>query len=122
MPMKAAHSCRSIIVHCIDFRIQKFLTSWVEDLKDGYDRLSIAGGVKDLPFVLEQLEVSHRLHHIKEVYLINHEDCGAYGKQGSAGTHIRDLLKAQKEIVEKYPGLKVILYYLKLNGSFEPVD
>ena len=90
-------------------------------LKSGFDRLALAGGVKNLPFVLDQVELSLKLHHIDEVYLINHEDCGAYGAEGTFAKHKNDLTFAKKIIKQKFPKLKIVPLYLKLNGSFVKV-
>lgn len=83
--------------------------------------LTLAGGVKDLNFVLGQIELSVKLHHTKEVYLINHEDCGAYGKTGNYKKHQNDLKYAKSKIAEKFPKLKIYLFYLKLDGKFVKV-
>lgn len=79
--------------------------------------MAIAGGVKDLNYLITQIEISVRLHHTKEAYLINHEDCGAYGETGNFNKHKEDLLLAKKTIEEKFPQLTIVPYYLKLNGE-----
>lgn len=114
------HTCRAIVVSCMDFRLRRFLMKWTKGNLDqaGFDRVAIAGGVKNLPFVLEQIALSVKLHHIDEVYLINHEDCGAYGEEGTFKQHKKDLLFAKKIIHQKFPKLKITLYYLKLDGEF----
>jgi carbonic anhydrase len=119
----ATHTCQAIVVSCMDFRLRTALRKWTkETLKDeGFDRLAIAGGVKNLPFVLDQVELSYKLHAITEVYLINHEDCGAYGAEGTYKKHKEDLSFARKIIKRKFPKLKIYLLYLKLNGKFKPV-
>lgn len=116
--MISSHTCQAIVVTCIDFRLQKFISDWTKKINGGFDRLSITGGVKNLPFVLEQIALSHKLHHIKEVYLINHQDCGAYAEEGTLDRHKKDLLYAQKSIKQKYPKLKIIPLFLKLKGEF----
>lgn len=81
------HICGAVVVHCIDFRFRKKLNEYLMSrFPEGYDLISVAGGVKrlvaDSPednFVLEQLEISHKLHEPKVIVLIQHEDCGAYG-------------------------------------------
>ena len=117
--MSQIHSCQAIIVSCIDFRLQKYIEKWtLENISGGYDKLSIAGAVKDIDYVLKQIEISVRLHHTKEVHLINHEDCGAYGAEGSFEKHQNDLTKAKKAINDKFPQLQITLLYLKLDGEF----
>jgi carbonic anhydrase len=118
-----AHHCEAIIVHCIDFRFQKSINDWLQS-KIGYgnyDRVSLAGGVFDLAYVMKQVEISNRLHSIKKVILVNHEDCGAYGAEGNPERHAADLRQAEQKIKEQFPHLKVELYYLHLSGIFEAV-
>jgi len=118
------HVTQAIVVHCMDFRLQKSINDWLQGnfaLGD-YDRLSVAGGIRDLDFVMKQVKLSHNLHEIKKVVLINHEDCGAYGDEDSPERHAADLRKAAQRIKEEIPGLDVELYYLHLIGIFEPVS
>ena len=110
------HTCQAAIVHCLDFRLQKSIKKYLENdgLIGNCDIISIAGGVKNLNFLLEQVQISKRLHSIKQVILINHTDCGAYGGKAafasSAEQRTRqeiDLRKAQQMIEESIPGLEV---------------
>src|SRR3990172_2393150 len=113
-----SHSCQAIVVSCMDFRLRKHLRKFTTKmLKGGFDRLALAGGVKNLPFVLDQVELSYKLHHIDEVYLINHEDCGAYGAEGTFAKHKKDLKFAKMIIHQKFPKLKIVPLYLKLSGE-----
>lgn len=86
-----------------------------------YDRVAFAGGVLNLDVVLKQIEISYKLHHIKEVVLINHEDCSAYGKQGTYEKHVEDLINATKKIKSLFPKLDIKTFYLHLDGTFEKV-
>ena len=114
----------AIIVHCIDFRFQKFLDSWLQQHfgYDHYDRVSLAGGVLDLASVMRQIEISDRLHKIKKVILINHENCGAYGESSTFMRHKEDLEKAENRIENSFSHLEVEIYYLHLDGTFERVS
>lgn len=119
----AEHTCQSIVVTCIDFRFQAFIDKWISlnFQKGDFDRVALAGGIFDLPAIIKQVEISHNLHHIKEVVLINHEDCGAYGKEGNYKRHVQDLKSAKEKIQQLLPDLKISLYYLHLDGVFEHV-
>ena len=119
----STHICDAFIVACIDFRFQKYLKNWLEkNYQDKtYDYVGFAGGSKDLETIKKQLDISVRLHHIKEVVLINHEDCGAYGVESTHDRHAADLKKAKKTINVLYSYLKVNLYYLHLDGEFEAI-
>lgn len=117
------HNCSAAIVTCIDFRLQPFINKWIGSNFENrtYDRVAFAGGVFNLETLLQQIEISHRLHHIHKVVLINHEDCGAYGEEGNDQRHANDLQRASKKIQEHFPNLEVDTYYLHLNGTFEKI-
>ena len=117
------HTCETAIVTCIDFRFQEYIDNRIaENFPPGsFDRVAIAGGVFDFEYVLKQIEISKRLHHIKKVVLINHEDCGAYGEAGTSQKHSEDLKTAKAKIKAIYPDLEVETYYLHLDGTFEQI-
>ena len=118
------HTCNSIMITCMDFRLRKHLRNWaIKNLdKGGYDRVAVAGGVKSLGLIVDQVSLSVNLHHVCEVYLINHEDCGAYPVEGTYEKHKEDLLLAQTILRHQHPKLKIVPLYLKLNGEFVRVD
>ena len=117
------HFCDAIIVCCIDFRFQNYIRNWTDkNLKDKtFDSVGLAGSTKDLETVMKQVDVSVKLHHIKEVYLIHHEECGAYGKESTLRRHSEALKRAKETINSKYPDLSVYVFYLYLDGKFEKV-
>ena len=116
--------CETIVVHCMDYRLQGFLNDWLESslLSRSYDRVAIAGGVYDVYAVIRQVDIAVRLHGIKKVVFINHEDCGAYGLEGNDERHEEDLRKAREKINKLFPHLDVELFYLCLDGTFEHID
>ncbi|MCP4142717.1 MAG: hypothetical protein GY755_20950 [Chloroflexi bacterium] len=120
MPKKTTDA---IVVHCIDFRLQEYLNHWLlENIGPGnYDRVSLAGGVFDLEAIFKQVEISERLHEIKKVVFINHEDCGAYGEAGTKERHEADLRAAREKIRKYYSHIDIELHYLSLAGEFEGV-
>ena len=83
--------------------------------------VGFAGSTKDLDTILRQIDISVRLHHIAQVVLIHHEECGAYGAESSLEKHTADLLKAKSAILSCHPHLDISLYYLKLSGEFTPI-
>ena len=120
----AEHITDSIVVHCIDFRFQKYLDVWLQERfgYGNYDRVSLAGGVFDFFAVLRQIEISNRLHKISKVILVNHEECGAYGDVGTYERHQDDLVEAERKIEALFPDLDVEIYYLYKNGKFEQMS
>ena len=87
-----------------------------------YDYVGLAGSTKSLETILGQIDISKRLHQIKEAVLVHHEDCGAYGAESTRDRHAKDLLHAKKTITDKYSDIKVSLFYLHLDGTFESVE
>jgi carbonic anhydrase len=118
-----AHTCKAVVVTCIDFRFQKFIDTKIsENLGErNHDRVAWAGGVKDWDNVMNQIDISKRLHDISEVVLMNHEECGAYGEAGTPEKHSEDLKAAREEVLKKYPEMDVKLFYVHLDGTFEQV-
>lgn len=118
------HSAESLVITCIDFRIQEYINNWISQnfRPKTYDRGAFAGAAKSLDTILSQIEVAERLHKIKKVVLINHEDCGAYGEKGHVDHHVRDLRHAVKTIKEHFANLEVATYYLHLDGTFEKIS
>ena len=114
------HNCDLVIVNCIDFRFQKYIRSWLEKnyKEKTYDYVGYAGSTKDLAAIIKQIDISVKLHQVKEVVLIHHEDCGAYGIESTQEKHKTELLKAKNTILSKYPNLKINLFYLLLDGNF----
>jgi len=115
------HHAEGIVVTCIDFRLQEAIDKWISQnfQPKTYDRVTLAGGVKNLETILGQIDIAVRLHHTKKVVLINHEDCGAYGETGTVEKHAQDLRTAGAEVKKLYPDLDIETYYLQLNGVFE---
>lgn len=117
------HKCDAIVVNCIDFRFQKYIRDWIGTWLNGktFDFVGFAGATKDLATIMGQIDISVKLHQITEVYLIHHEDCGAYGDQSTPDRHRQDLIKAKQAIQAKYPYLRIHMYYLHLDGRFEEI-
>jgi carbonic anhydrase len=116
--------CDAVVVTCKDFRLQRYLDEWLRDTVGygNYDRVSLAGGVKNWKFVFDAIQLAHRLHNIRRVILINHEQCGAYGAESTPERHTHDLREARQAIHDRYPSFRVDLYYLTLDGRFERID
>lgn len=118
------HRCDAIVVSCIDFRFQKYIRNWLDkNLKDKtYDYVGFAGSTKELDTILKQIAISVRLHDIKQVILMHHQECGAYDAESTPQKHVEELKKAKKAIITKYSHLTVDLYFLRLSGAFEKVN
>ncbi|OGE30581.1 hypothetical protein A2631_03430 [Candidatus Daviesbacteria bacterium RIFCSPHIGHO2_01_FULL_44_29] len=122
--MQTLHTCKAVVITCIDFRFQDFIDQWLEKhfTPRDFDRVALGGGVKNLGVILSQIKISHDMHHIEKVILINHENCGAYAEADTPEKHAHDLLETKTKIKELYPDLDIETYYLHLDGEFEPVS
>ena len=116
--------CDALVVHCMDYRLQKFLHPWILRRfgADNFDIISLAGGVHDYEMVLKYVQLAVQIHSIKQVVLINHEDCRAYGRDGTYKRHKHDLMDAEQKIEALFSDLDVETFYLHLDGTFELIS
>ena len=129
--MSSGHTCDALLVLCIDFRIQHFLHDFfLKKFPGGYDVISLAGGIKSLAeeagksnVIWQNVEISNRLHEPKQIVLIQHEDCGAYGGsrtfpsfEAEKQFQKEQLLKA-KSILQETFAQPIHLYMVRLSGE-----
>lgn len=132
-----AHHCRALVLHCIDFRLQAALTDFLDRqaLMGDADILSLAGGVRSLVMsnspdateLFKNVTISYDLHAVRELWLINHTDCGAYGGRsafssdaGEWAHHEADLRQAARLIIQRLPDVTAKLFIAKLALSGTP--
>jgi len=107
--------CRAAMVFCMDYRLHSQLAGFLERAD------------RDSDFILEQLDTVHRLHGIQQIYLINHEDCGAYGPEDIPDSaeelevHRRDLLAARRLVEQNFPEVEVLPHFMWLDGRCDPI-
>jgi carbonic anhydrase len=98
-------------------------------LKD-YDLVCLAGSQKSFldndtqPAALKQLNISSRLHEVKRVILVAHQDCGAYGGSKTFASldeefqrYTTDLNATETLIKEKHPNLEVKKFIAKFGEA-----
>ncbi len=122
------HWCDALVITCTDFRFTTATQEFINDrlgLKDNYDYISIPGSIRNLldpktrDLVLNAFGVSFRLHHVKRIVILGHQDCTTgYGGSKSFSepaieyeTICKDLKRARKLMRFKFPHLKIYLYY-----------
>jgi len=132
-----SHTCRSLIIHCMDFRFIRQLTDYFA--KAGHlgnaDFVGWAGAGKAFldpagrDFVMHQVELSKQLHNIDEVHVVNHLDCGAYGGSKAfpdqtveRAKHLADLKAVRQTIQQRFPHLEVFGYLASLSGDAVTVE
>lgn len=143
-----SHLCQALVITCIDFRIVEATRRWLESqgLSGQYDLLSFPGAALNLVnqkgsilsmlwgwikkiIVLYWIQLAVKLHSIKEVIIINHRDCGAYGgsdafktKDSEFDQHHTHLLLAKKVIQKKLPGVKIRILFAELDHETQQVE
>ena len=132
------HRPKALVLSCIDFRFMtaegKFLRK--KNLGDEYDWTALAGASlavsgfphqSDREAFWDQLDLSYRLHHIKKVIVLDHQDCGAYAikidpnlskdPERELQVHTDYLNRAYWSIRNRYPNIEVELYFAPLNKA-----
>ncbi len=135
----STHHCRACLMFCIDYRFNDHLSAFLKEqrlIEDGVDVVRLAGSIRDLvrgdeaaqEMLLKQLTISHKLHDISEIHLINHEDCGAYGPENicdcdaELALHRQDLQAAKEKVQAQIPALKIACHFMRLDGSVETIS
>jgi hypothetical protein len=122
------------LVICEDFRLhlradgRNAIGEFIRGLGVDCDLITRGGAIQDLvrprsgsdDSLLRDLTVSVDLHQVKTIYLVNHEDCGAYGEHAFASReteikqHRTDLELAAEMIKRSFPGVDVRLAFAEL--------
>lgn len=121
----------------MDFRLQGCINAIAKEYFDSScDIITRAGGVSDLvrpdedgewleKSLLRDIEVSIKLHHIKKIVLVAHQDCGAYNRhqlnpgQEEIDFHFRDLVAAKVLLEARFSGIQIELVIATLNENNE---
>ncbi len=136
------HTCEAAVITCEDFRLHQrkdgrnYIAEFIKTLGVDCDLITRAGSIQDLvrpksddycECELRDLSVSAKLHSAKTLYLVNHEDCGAYGgmsfrsREEELEQHKNDMLAAKDKINAEYPDLDVRLYFAELESGADDV-
>jgi carbonic anhydrase len=128
--------CDAAVLCCFDHRFHLVTSKFLK--RQGIarpDMIVLAGGPKSLAspqseaerdFVLQQLQISTRLHSTSRVLLLSHADCGAYGglaafagNSAREGEHHRlELRRAASVVKSHFPHHSVDCFFLSFDGVF----
>lgn len=121
----------NMVITCMD---RRFLRAARQILKENYGvdieasaRLAKAGAslaVVD-EVLIPDIQKSHKLHDIKNVYVVDHTDCGGFGGLEAFGNdeekeiqkHFESLDEAKDTIHNVLPQLVVITFVVNLDGK-----
>jgi carbonic anhydrase len=129
-PIDTKHQTDNLVITCIDHRFQRAISDVLK--KRGVDihtadRLAFPGcssAVAD-GNLTDSVKISSKLHDIKNVWLVDHLDCGAFGGLAAyansaakeTGAHASSLAKAKQVINQCLPELKVQTLIVGLDGN-----
>ncbi len=127
------HTCKNILITCMDFRLRPEIWKWME--KEGYvgdcDVVSVAGAGKGIAdgdeagnVLLRQIDVSCKLHEARQIIFLHHSDCGAYNSSYDFADaaeekekQLADMEKSMSAIKEKFPDSEVLLIWAELKDD-----
>jgi len=127
MELSNLHHWDVLAISCIDGRFIKRTVDYVAEKTDAvFDFRTEVGCTKafiDCPNDCERVDnviaTSKRLHNIKEVWIFDHIDCGAYGgskefenAEAEKAFHAEQLNKVKKHIESTFPDLKARLFWV----------
>ncbi|MEK7576399.1 MAG: carbonic anhydrase [Patescibacteria group bacterium] len=121
------------IVWCFDARFATLRDRFIKSKGfQNVDLVCVAGGAKDIAapereadreYVQDQLRKSIALHHTKEVVLMVHNECGAYGGKTDAEFYMRELERARGMLKNYFQAVNIdvpiSLYYADFEGVNE---
>jgi len=122
------------VLCCFDERIRQATNKFLE--RQGIarpDMIVVAGGAKTLAsprndferdFILEQIRMSIRLHHTKQMFLMSHSDCATYGglaafdgdREREVQHHRLELQRAAELVRANFPELQVSCFFVNFDG------
>jgi len=115
---------------CVDFRFVDPLIDWLRalGLRGQYDLRTHEGCAVTVDQWLQSDAVINRLHDVEAVWIVDHEDCGAYRLLGAPNTresHVQHLLAAQARI-QAWAGKPTRIFFHPLGpdgvGAAEPEE
>jgi hypothetical protein len=131
------YQCDAAVLWCFDHRFELAFSKFLKRIGVvNSDSIKLAGGAKvlaspdretDREFVLEQIRKSIRLHGTRNVILMLHSDCGAYGglakfrgdTAAEAAHHERELLQAAANLKAAIPDVEVQGYFVDFEGVWD---
>ena len=129
------HHCEAALITCEDWRLHQradgrnYVADFIKALGVDCDLITRAGSAQDLvrpaigfdASIMRDAEVSAKLHNATRIHLINHQNCGAYGKFSSLEEefeqHKKDLILARKMLNHRFPGKQIRIYFAELTDK-----
>lgn len=116
--MSKEHKAHALAITCIDFRFCKMIEEDLtkRHLNGNCDKIAWPGASLDHDRVVTAATVSLKLHDPDELYIYEHEDCGAYGENNSEDLHRQNANKLTDSLREIKPSLAVTTLIATFEG------
>lgn len=135
------HRAIAMVLSCIDYRFIDKTIHFIEgtEADDRFDLTTLAGaslGYNQTKYkcwretFLQLVQLAIELHHIEEIIVVDHMDCGAYAlfypglesnSEQERAHHIKNIHRFIKSIRKKYPNFIYRGYLLHLDDTVETV-
>ncbi len=129
--------CDACLVTCEDYRLHRrpdgsdLIGRFVAGLGGDCDVITRAGSVQDLirpegdsdQSLLRDLRIAIETHGVRTIYLINHENCGAYAnltfdsREDELAHHRKDLTHAASTVQQTFPEVRIVPLLAELTDS-----
>lgn len=120
-----------LVITCIDHRFHGVIRERLQDQHnvdlDKADRIAWPGSSKAVAdgTLIPAVRTSHRLHNIKNIWLVDHQDCGGFGGLAAYNgdehlemeAHFESLERAANVIHKVLPELVVTSFVATLDGE-----
>ena len=110
-----ARRAQVLVTACVDFRFVDALVDWLrgQGLQGQYDLRTHESASLAVDRWLDSAMAINRLHDVEAVWIVDHDDCGAYRLAGEPNTrenHVQHLKAAQAR-VQAWVGKPVRIFY-----------
>jgi carbonic anhydrase len=132
-----AHTAKAFVITCMDFRLIDDAVYFLDSLgyNNNYDEIILAGaslGYNQTKYnswkktVDDHINLAKKLHHIKDIIVIDHMDCGAYkiiyekpkmSRKEEIELHKSNFQTFKYLIKKSYPDLSVSTYLMDIDGK-----
>lgn len=130
-PKDIQHEVNNLVITCSDHRFQRTMRKILDEKYkvdiERSDRIALPGASKAIAdgTLIPYIQTLHLLHYTKNVYVVDHTDCGGFGSLEHYGgdeaketqSHFESLDKAKEAIHNVLPQLVVISFVVTLNGE-----
>jgi hypothetical protein len=117
------HKSDALVVHCCDPRFVEAYRQAAGQLCEFYDLMAVPGASKaivDDANVIENIKMLHGLHDFTKIHIMDHVECGAFGKiDDEVNSHSKYLYLAEKKLQEALPKVKVVPHLLGAKAELE---